>query len=80
MQSPLVLVVWGGADFMAVIDQIIGSIFWTVLISIVIAVSLAAVFSRSLIRPVMELAAYARYRRIFIRILWTWAGRTSLVI
>ena len=60
VQLPLILVVWGGADFMTVIDQIIGSIFWIVLVSIVMAVSLAAVFSRSLIRPVMELSAYAR--------------------
>lgn len=60
VQAPLILVIWGGADFMTVIDQIIGSIFWIVLVSIVIAVSLAAVFSRSLIRPVMELSAYAR--------------------
>ncbi|MCH7575716.1 MAG: HAMP domain-containing histidine kinase [Candidatus Marinimicrobia bacterium] len=58
--APLVLVVWGGADFMTVIDQIIGSLFWIVLVSVVVAVSLAAVFSRSLIRPVMELSAYAK--------------------
>ncbi|MCH8929733.1 MAG: hypothetical protein IIA98_02265, partial [Proteobacteria bacterium] len=43
--EPLILVVWGGADFMAVIDKIVGSLFWIVLVSIVVAVSLAAVFS-----------------------------------
>jgi len=58
--APLILVVWGGADFMAVIDKIVGSLFWIVLVSIVAAVSLAVVFSRSLIRPVMELSAYAK--------------------
>lgn len=57
---PPILVVWGGAEFMTVIDQIVGSIFWIVLISIVVAVSLAIVFSRSLTRPVMQLSAYAR--------------------
>ncbi len=45
---------------MTVIDQIVGSLFWIVLVSVIIAVSLAAVFSRSLIRPVMELSAYAK--------------------
>ncbi|MFC1543116.1 ATP-binding protein [Candidatus Neomarinimicrobiota bacterium] len=58
--SPPILVVWGGADFMTVIDQIVGSIFWIILVSIIIAVSLAIVFSRSLIRPVMRLSAYAK--------------------
>ena len=58
--DPPVLVVWGGADFMAVIDQMVGSVFWIVLVSIVVAVSLAIVFSRSLIRPVMDLSNYAK--------------------
>jgi len=58
--SPLFLVVWGGADFMTVIDQIVGSIFWIVLVSIIVSVSLVIVFSRSLIRPVMELSAYTK--------------------
>ncbi|UCH62668.1 MAG: HAMP domain-containing histidine kinase [Fidelibacterota bacterium] len=57
---PPILVVWGGAEFMTIIDQIVGSIFWIVLISIVVAVSLAFVFSRSLTHPVMQLSAYAR--------------------
>jgi signal transduction histidine kinase len=55
-----VLVVWGGADFMAVIDQMVGSVFWIVLVSVVVAVSLAIVFSRSLIRPVTDLSSYAK--------------------
>ncbi|MCK4858329.1 MAG: HAMP domain-containing histidine kinase [candidate division Zixibacteria bacterium] len=55
-----ILVVWGGAEFMTIIDQIAGSIFWIVLISIVVAVSLAIVFSRSLVRPVVQLSAYAQ--------------------
>ena len=59
-QLPLILIVWGGADFMTVIDQIVGSLFWIILVSVVVAVSLAAVFSRSLIRPVIELSAYAK--------------------
>jgi len=57
--SPI-LVVWGGAGFMMVIDQIVGSIFWIILVSIIIAVSLAIVFSRSLIRPVMQLSDYTK--------------------
>ncbi len=58
--SPAVLVVWGGAEFMTVIDQIAGSLLWIVLVSVVVAVSLAIVFSRSLIRPVQALSKYAR--------------------
>ncbi len=57
--SPI-LVVWGGAEFMTLIDQIVGSLFWIVLISIVVAVSLAIVFSQSLIRPVTQLSTYAK--------------------
>lgn len=57
---PPILVVWGGAGFMMVIDQIVGSIFWIILVSIIIAVSLAIVFSRSLIRPVMQLSDYTK--------------------
>jgi len=60
MDPPPILVVWGGADFMTVIDQIVGSLFWIILLSIVIAVSLAIVFSRSLIRPVMQLSDYTK--------------------
>ncbi|UCD36794.1 MAG: HAMP domain-containing histidine kinase [Fidelibacterota bacterium] len=57
---PPILVVWGGAQFMTVIEQIVGSIFWIVIISVIVAVSLAIVFSRSLIRPVMQLSAYTK--------------------
>ena len=55
-----VLVVWGGAAFMSVIDQIAGGIFWIILGSIIVAVSMTVVFSRSLARPVRELSKYAR--------------------
>jgi len=60
LTSPVVLIVWGGAEFMTFVDQIAGSIFWIVLISIVAAVSLAIVFSQSLIRPVKALSDYAK--------------------
>jgi signal transduction histidine kinase len=55
-----VLVIWGGAAFMSVIDQMIGGIFWIVLGSVIVAVSMTVVFSRSLARPVMELSKYAK--------------------
>ncbi|MEE9162354.1 MAG: HAMP domain-containing sensor histidine kinase [Candidatus Neomarinimicrobiota bacterium] len=57
---PLILIVWGGARYVAAVDQIMGSLFWMVLVSAVVAVGLAVVFSRSLLRPVMALSAYAR--------------------
>ena len=59
-EAPLLLVVWGGAEYMAAIDQIVGSLFWMVLVSAAVAIGLAVVFSRSLIRPVTALSAYAR--------------------
>lgn len=55
-----VVVVWAGAGFMTVIEQIVGSLFWTFLVSLVLAVTLAIVFSRSLLRPVDQLSGYAR--------------------
>lgn len=55
-----VVVVWAGAEFMSVIDQLVGSIFWIVLMAIVVAAALAVVFSRSIIRPVRQLSAYAQ--------------------
>lgn len=55
-----VLVVWGGAAFMSVIDQIVGGIFWIILGSVLVAVSMTIVFSRSLARPVKELSKYAK--------------------
>ena len=55
-----VLAVWGGAEFMSEVDQLLGSLFWFVLIAIVVAVTLAIFFSRSLIRPVRQLSVYAR--------------------
>lgn len=60
LSSPAVLVVWGGAEFMTIVEQITGSLFWIVLISIIVAVSLAIVFSQSLIQPVKQLSAYAK--------------------
>ena len=57
---PLILIVWGGAQYVAAVDQIVGSLFWIILVSAAVAVGLAVVFSRSLIRPVMALSAYAR--------------------
>ncbi len=55
-----ILAVWGGAEFMSEVDQLLGSLFWFVMIAIVVAVTLAIVFSRSLIRPVTQLSVYAR--------------------
>lgn len=57
---PAVVVVWAGAEFMTVIDEIAGSLLWIILITLVAAISLAVVFSRSLIRPVRALSRYAR--------------------
>lgn len=55
-----VVVVWAGAGFMAIIEQMVGSLFWIFLVSLALAVSLAIVFSRSLLRPVDQLSSYAR--------------------
>lgn len=55
-----VLVAWGGVEFMAVVDQLLGSLFWITLVSILVAVSLAVIFSQSLIRPVRQLSDYAQ--------------------
>ncbi|MFQ6616320.1 MAG: ATP-binding protein [Fidelibacterota bacterium] len=55
-----VVVAWGGAPFMAVVEEMVGSVFWIVLLSSLVAVSLAFVFSQSLIRPVRQLSRYAR--------------------
>lgn len=58
--SAAVVVSWGGAPFMTVIDEMLGSVFWIVLVSSLAAVTLAIIFSGSLIRPVNELSRYAR--------------------
>ncbi|NQU28902.1 MAG: HAMP domain-containing histidine kinase, partial [Candidatus Marinimicrobia bacterium] len=45
-------------DFMTFVDQLIGSLFWIFILTIIAAISLAFIFSRSLIRPVIRLADY----------------------
>ena len=56
----VILVVWTGARYMSIIQQMTGSLFWIILVSVIIAVALTLVFSRSLIKPVRQLSAYAR--------------------
>lgn len=56
----VILVIWAGASYMTIIQQMTGSLFWIILVSILIAISLTLVFSRSLIKPVRQLSAYAR--------------------
>lgn len=57
--SQVILVVWAGANYMTVIDQMAGSLLWIILASFVIAITMTLVFSRSLIRPVRALSGYA---------------------
>lgn len=57
--SQVILVVWAGANYMTVIDQMAGSLLWIILASFVIAIAMTLVFSRSLIRPVRALSGYA---------------------
>ena len=52
------LVIWGGAGFMSVIDQMLGSLLWITLLALVAGVGLAIIFSRSLIQPVTQLTGY----------------------
>ena len=52
------LVIWGGAGFMSVIEQLLGSLLWLTLLALVAGIGLAIIFSRSLIRPVRQLAGY----------------------
>ena len=54
----ITIAVWVGADFMLVVDQLVGSLFWIFILTIIAAISLAFIFSRSLIRPVIRLADY----------------------
>jgi len=54
----ITIAVWVGADFMTFVDQLIGSLFWIFILTIIAAISLAFIFSRSLIRPVIRLADY----------------------
>ena len=58
--SQVILVVWAGANYMAVINQMAGSLLWIMLASFVIAIAMTLVFSRSLIKPVRALSGYAR--------------------
>ncbi len=56
----VILVVWVGANYMAVINQMAGSLLWIILASFVMAITMTLVFSRSLIKPVRALSVYAR--------------------
>ena len=58
--SQVILVVWVGANYMAVINQMAGSLLWIMLASFIIAIAMTLVFSRSLIKPVRALSGYAR--------------------
>jgi len=58
--SQVILVVWAGANYMAVINQMAGSLLWIMLASFIIAIAMTLVFSRSLIKPVRALSGYAR--------------------
>ncbi len=58
--SQVILVVWAGANYMAVINQMAGSLLWIMLASFIIAIAMTLVFSQSLIKPVRALSAYAR--------------------
>jgi len=57
---PVVLVVYGDAGSMEYIDQLAGTIFWVAFLTLIIATGLTLTFSRSLIRPVQQLSAYAK--------------------
>ncbi|NQT64512.1 MAG: HAMP domain-containing histidine kinase [Candidatus Marinimicrobia bacterium] len=58
--SQVILVVWVGANYMAVINQMAGSLLWIMLASFLIAIAMTLVFSRSLIKPVRALSGYAK--------------------
>jgi len=59
-ETRVILAVWAGANYMTVIDEMAGSLLWIVLISVLIAITMTLVFSRSLIKPVRALSAYAQ--------------------
>jgi len=59
LESQVILVVWAGANYMTVIDQMAGSLLWIIMASFIIAIAMTLVFSRSLIRPVRALSGYA---------------------
>ncbi len=56
--EPVFLVIWGGAGFMSVVEQLSGSLLWLTLLALIAGIGLAIIFSRSLIRPVRYLADY----------------------
>ena len=58
--TQVILVIWAGANYMSIIDQMTGSLLWIFIASILIAIFMTVVFSRSLIRPVHALSQYAR--------------------
>lgn len=58
--TTVILVVWAGANYMSIIQQMTGSLLWIFIVTVIIAISLTLVFSRSLIRPVRALSSYAK--------------------
>jgi len=59
-EQDVVLVIWAGAAYMQVIKQLQGSLLWIVIASVIMALAMTVVFSRSLIRPVHDLSKYAK--------------------
>jgi|GEM_PF-302889 len=59
VDQEVVLVIWAGANYMAVINQMQGSLLWIFLAAILVAIAMTYIFSRSLIRPVHALSRYA---------------------
>jgi len=58
-RTSAVLMVYGEAEFMGYIDQLLGTVFWVSLISLIVATGLTLGFSHSLVKPVQKLSAYA---------------------
>ena len=56
----VVVVVYGGVEFMEYIEQLGGTIFWMSVITLLVAAGLTVVFSRSLVKPVQQLSGYAK--------------------
>ncbi len=52
------IAIWGGVGFVSVVEQLLGSLFWITLLSLLAGIALAVIFSRSLVRPVRELSEY----------------------
>ncbi|MFH1853364.1 MAG: HAMP domain-containing sensor histidine kinase [Candidatus Neomarinimicrobiota bacterium] len=55
----VLLAAWAGAEFMAVVEQLLGSLFWMTVLALAAAGVLSIVFSRSLLNPVRRLSTYA---------------------